>query len=343
MRSLLRKIIRSSFDLARSAIRKNAKLHSLIYDLDNIQQFRNLEIHERMLADYVRLEAYAQGIHSAVRQGDVVVDLGCGTGILSMFAAQRNPQKIYAIDHADIIDLAKRVAQHHKIDCIEFLKINSRSFSLPEKADVIIHEQMGSFLVDENMLENLMDLKARILKPGGRIVPAKFELYLEPVCLKRDHRLPFLWENNISGVDYSFLKEDEAHRHTSCDGKIGGLVHKEPRLENAALDYYLCKPEPVLEFDLNLISSERHIPQSLVVRKRAIRSGFADGISIYFRATFDHGVSFDTALNSPRTNWRAPFLRIPRIAFEREDEIAISFNMPSFHDVPNWSIFLEKC
>ncbi len=134
--------------------------------------------------------------------------------------------KIYAIDHTDIIDLAKRVAQHNKVDCIEFVKVNSRDFSLQGKADVIIHEQMGSFLLDENMVENLMDLKARVLKPGGRIIPAKFELYLEPVCLKRDHRLPFLWENNISGVDYSFLKDDEAYRRADHDGKVGGAVHE---------------------------------------------------------------------------------------------------------------------
>ena len=342
MRSLLQKLVRSSFDLPRTAIHKNKFLHSLFYDADNLHQFRNLEIHERMLADYIRLDAYVRGIHSAVKPGDVVVDLGCGTGILSMFAAQRNPRKVYALDHTDIIDLAKRVAQHNKIDCIDFVKVNSRAFSLEEKADVIIHEQMGSFLLDENMLENLLDLKARVLKPGGRIVPAKFELYLEPVCLKRDHRLPFLWENNISGVDYSFLKDDEAYRRADRDGRIGGAVHKEPRLETAALEYYLCKPEPIFRFDLDLIGSEKQVPNSLVVQRKVTRSGFVDGISIYFRAAFDDDVEFDTALNSPRTNWRPPLLRIPRTALKEGDEIRINFDMPSFHDVPSWSIFMEK-
>lgn len=343
MRSLLHKVVRSSFDLARTAIQKNKMLHSLFYDSGNLQHFRNLEPHEHMLADYIRLDAYVQGIHRAVEPGHTVVDLGCGTGILSMFAAQRNPKKIYAIDHTDIIDLARRVAQHNKVDCIEFVKVNSRDFSLQGKADVIIHEQMGSFLLDENMVENLMDLKARVLKPGGRIIPAKFELYLEPVCLKRDHRLPFLWENNVSGVDYSFLKDDEAYRRADHDGKVGGAVHREPRFENGALEYYLCKPEPALGFDLDLISSESQLPRSGVVQKKVVRSGFVDGINIYFRATFDHDIGFDTALNSPRTNWRAPLLRIPRMALEAGDEIKISFAMPLFHEVPSWSIFLEKC
>jgi protein arginine N-methyltransferase 1 len=85
-----------------------------------------------MLADYTRLDSYAAGIGRAVKPRDVVLDLGCGTGILSMFAAQRNPEKIYAIDHSDIIELAKRVAEHNGV-MHRFCASEQPNFSRPTK------------------------------------------------------------------------------------------------------------------------------------------------------------------------------------------------------------------
>jgi len=333
-----KRLIRSTFDSIKTAIKSNERLHSLLYDLENVNRFENLTIHEVMLADYTRLDPYAAGIRRAVKPGDVVVDLGCGTGILSMFAAQQNPEKVFAIDHGNIIEFAKRLAAHNGVTCIDFVRANSRDFSPDRKVDVIIHEQMGSFLFNENMLENLMDLKKRVLKPTGKIVPARYEFYLEPVCLKKEYRVPFIWENNIHGVDFSALKDDELYKQVDTKFKAGNKVQRESRSSCGALEYYLCKPEPLLKFDLNSMNSVDDIAKSFTSRKRVTHSGGCDGISIYFKTIFDDDITFDTALDSPNTAWWPPFFRIPRREFEANDVIALTLRIDKWHDQRSWSI-----
>ncbi len=338
MTSIPNRLIRSTFATLKTAIKSNKRLHSLLYDVDNANQFESLTRHELLLGDCTRLDAYAAGIRRAVKPQDVVVDLGCGTGILSMFAAQRNPKKIFAIDHSHIVELAKCLADHNGVTCIDFVRANSRDFSPDGKVDVIIHEQMGSFLCNENMLENLMDLKKRILKPTGKIVPAKHELYLEPVCLKKEYRFPFIWENNIHGVDFSALKDDEFYKRMDVNRKAGNKVQKDSRTQCGALEYYLCKPEPMLKIDLNSVDSADDIPKSFTSRKRVVRSGACDGISIYFKTIFDEDISFDTALDSPKTGWWPPFFRIPRQKFETNDVIMLTLRVDNWHDQGSWSI-----
>lgn len=339
--SFLRRITRSTFKLAKSAVNSNKILHSLLYDVANIEQFETIGAHEKMLADSTRMDAYAAGISRAIQPGDVVVDLGCGTGILSMLAAKRNPKRIYAVDHSSIVELAERVAKYNSITCIDFVRTNSRTFFLDKKADVIIHEQMGAFLFDENMLENLMDLKRRVLKPDGIIVPAKFELYLEPVCLKREYRVPLMWENNIHGVDYSPLKDDELYRQLDSKRNIGNKVEMGKRTYYGSLEYYLCKPEPILTLDLNMLHSENDVAKSITCRKTIARRGAADGISIYFKTIFDDHTSFDTALESPKTSWAPPLFRIPRRVFDVDDVITLTLRMGNFCDVGSWTITLD--
>src|SRR5690606_12524273 len=140
--------------------------------------------------DDVRVDTYYAGIQRYVQPGDVVVDLGTGSGILSFFAARRGARRVYAIDHSAFIEVAEAIAKKNEIGNVEFVRVNSREFHAKEEADVIIHEQIGDDLFDENMVENLLDLKRRVLKENGKIVPGRFELFLEPAVLKEDFRTP---------------------------------------------------------------------------------------------------------------------------------------------------------
>src|SRR4051794_11391080 len=70
--------------------------NKLSLDNQNRQMFTKLYEHERMLADHVRLDAYYAAITKYVKQGDTVIDLGTGTGILSFFASRKAPKTIYA-------------------------------------------------------------------------------------------------------------------------------------------------------------------------------------------------------------------------------------------------------
>ena len=86
-------------------------LAPLYRQIANQEHFSGLSIHETMLADTVRINSYAQALAKYVTEKDVVLDLGTGTGILSFLAAQHHPKNLYAVDHGEMIETAKLVAQ----------------------------------------------------------------------------------------------------------------------------------------------------------------------------------------------------------------------------------------
>jgi protein arginine N-methyltransferase 1 len=65
-----------------------------------IDRFANfVGIHEEMLKDEVRTGKYQAAIlhNAALFKDKVVLDVGCGTGILSMFCAQAGARKVIGV------------------------------------------------------------------------------------------------------------------------------------------------------------------------------------------------------------------------------------------------------
>jgi protein arginine N-methyltransferase 1 len=179
-------------------LKDNPRIRKAYYDIWNRKAFGDFFEHDKMLADRVRVEAYYQAITKYVSKGDVVIDLGTGTGILSFFAAAQNPKMVYALEHSRIIEAARLLAESNGIRNVRFENVNSKDFTLGEPADSIIHEQIGEALFDEKMVDNLLDLKRRCLKPGGTILPGRFDLYIEPIQLREECYIPFIWEQTYT-------------------------------------------------------------------------------------------------------------------------------------------------
>lgn len=309
------------------------RLRAWLYDLRNSAEFSTVWEHEKMLADRVRVQAYARGIADHVHESDTVVDLGTGTGVLAFFAAQQRARRIYAIDHSPFIDVARQIAAHNRIDGVTFVQTHSRRFEPDESVDVIVHEQFGDDLYNEHLLDNLLELKRRVLRPGGRILPARFELYLEPVSLKPDHRVPHLSEVELPGIDLRFLAGSHAlHR----------FDHRPSRfLDRAAFSHLLTAPAPISAFDLDELDTPPpavcRIEQHRTVRADGVLSGFV----VYFRVIFDAANSFDTAPWSPPTSWGNRFLPVPERELLAGDRLNYVIDLPRLADATTWTVALE--
>ncbi|MDP6125033.1 MAG: 50S ribosomal protein L11 methyltransferase, partial [Candidatus Latescibacteria bacterium] len=109
-----------------------------------IPKYEALAVHRLMLRDEVRIETFQRAIKDNVSAGDVVIDYGAGTGILSVFAVQAGASRVYAIERTGIIDIARQVAEANQVeDRIIFIPEPAETAELPEKADVLVSEWLG--------------------------------------------------------------------------------------------------------------------------------------------------------------------------------------------------------
>lgn len=168
--------------------------------------FKHWGMHLFMLKDHVRLDAYQKAITRAVRRGDVVVDIGSGTGILAFLAARAGAKKVYAIEKGDVISLGRQIARRNHLDeIVEFIHGDSRSIEIPEKADILLSELIGIFALHENMLSILADAKYRFLKPCGKIIPSKINLFVIPIEDALTFDNTSLQTDELYGLDFSAI------------------------------------------------------------------------------------------------------------------------------------------
>jgi protein arginine N-methyltransferase 1 len=283
---------------------------------------------ERMLADRRRMDFYHAAISRHIRPGDRVIDLGTGTGILAAFASRAGAAKVYAIDHSRILRRARKLAAHNAVENVEFIATHSKDFGLKERVDVILHEQMGDWLFNEAMVANVIDLRDRLLKPGGRILPSRFELYCEPVKLKDERHVPFLWELNVHGYDYSCLDRNRPqepgyyHQH----GSDLGLV-----------ECFLGRPEPALAFDLETLV-EGDMPRELHFSRRISTPGRMDGLAVYFCVRLDGDMELSSSPLDPNRapHWGFLVLRTDREDFREGDVIDITLRAERWQEPDSW-------
>jgi enediyne biosynthesis protein CalE3 len=150
-----------------------------------------------MLADLHRMDAYDRAIRTLVRPGDVVLDLGCGTGILAMLAARRGA-RVHAVESMAVAHLAQQLVAHNRLD-VHVHHADICEMQPVEPVDWIISDFLGCFLVDDHMLP-AVEAAGRWLKPGGRFCPSEVRLVIAPAG---DFALQHvdLWSEPFYGVD----------------------------------------------------------------------------------------------------------------------------------------------
>src|SRR5262245_26248087 len=99
-----------------------------------------------MIADNARMDAYVEALRRAVKPDSIVVDIGAGTGVFALLAGRFGARRVYAIEPADAIQVAREIAAANGYaDRIEFIQKLSTEVTLPERADVIIYDLRGMF------------------------------------------------------------------------------------------------------------------------------------------------------------------------------------------------------
>jgi len=262
--------------------------------------FSRARTHEALIGDRVRMRAYGEAIAAAVRPGDVVLDLGCGSGILSMMAARAGARKVYAVDRASILDDARETARRNGLDGrIEFIASTFDDLVLPERADLVVHELIGSRFWDEGLLSAIAQARGRHLAPRGRLLPFRIDVFVAPTrhLSELEHSLAF-WRKKHHGFDLG------AFGRLALEQGVGeALAPDNIALRDTAS--FLAPAKQVLSLDLRRAS---RLPERVMTSFRLARGGRLTGLCAFLRVHLDRRRSFSTGPDRTGTHWGQVFL-----------------------------------
>ena len=248
------------------------------------------ENYYQMLSDNIRMEAYRKAIFKCVKPGDVVVDLGAGTGLLTIWAIKAGAKKVYAIEKTDAIHLAAEIAKANGcLDKVEFIQKNSLDVTLPQKADVIVSETLGSFGIDENALIFTNDARKRFLKENGIMIPENISLFNAPVeDAKCYHKLDF-WRH-IPDIDFT---------------PAFNLFSSKIMIESVNPHGLLALPVCIGEINFKDDTEPTFVSRVYIQMNKG---GTIHGMAGWFNVTLCDGIEISTAPTAPQTHWKQAFM-----------------------------------
>ena len=156
-----------------------------------------LDYHQSMILDRNRVRAFQDAVDREVRPGDVVLDLGCGIGLLACLAARAGARRVYAIEEGPIAEVALQfIFENGFGDRVEMIRGLSTAVELPEPVDLVVSETIGNMGFDEGIVEWINDAHVRFLRPGGSIIPRKVETLVAAVEVPADYDFVDGWSGD---------------------------------------------------------------------------------------------------------------------------------------------------
>ncbi|MBA2543951.1 MAG: 50S ribosomal protein L11 methyltransferase [Deltaproteobacteria bacterium] len=255
-----------------------------------MSSYAELGIHRYMLRDAQRNEAYRRALKHVVKPGDTVLDVGAGTGILSVFAAAAGARRVYAVERTAIADVAREVIECNGYsECIEVMQSDLEDVTLPERVDVIVSEWMGGFGVDENILAPLVMARDRWLRPGGTMVPGRVTAMMVPAHMPDYDDAMAHWRNPALGIDLSVIAELTAHENIHTQTPPSALVAEPQRMWSH--DPHTCSLEEADQAFTTKLVFEATAPVTM------------SGILTWFVAEMGDGTTLSNAVGGPDTHW----------------------------------------
>ena len=243
----------------------------------------------------MRTTSYQNAIlkNSHLFKDKVVLDVGCGTAILSMFAAKAGARLVIGVDMSDMLDSAREiVAENGLSERIVLLKGKMEEVTLPvAQVDIIISEWMGYFLLYESMLDTVLYARDRYLAPNGLILPDQATLYLSAIedGEYKDQKIHF-WEN-VYGFKMSAIQ---------------ARVMEEPLVDVVEPQALVSSPVAFAQLDLYTVRKEDlafRAPFAL----EALRTDFVHAFVAHFTTTFSKchvPIVLRTGAQDRPTHWK---------------------------------------
>ncbi|QSZ29871.1 hypothetical protein DSL72_004389 [Monilinia vaccinii-corymbosi] len=260
--------------------------------LINLQRHPRRDVEQK---DEVRTRSYMNAIvqNKHLFKDKIVLDVGCGTSILSMFAVKAGAKHVIGVDMSTIIEKAREiVAINGMSDKITLLQGKMEEVELPfPKVDIIISEWMGYFLLYESMLDTVLYARDKYLAPNGLIFPDKATIFMAGIedGEYKDEKIGF-WDN-VYGFDYSPLK---------------ATALTEPLVDTVEIKAVVTDPTAVLTLDL-YTCTKADLAFSSPFKLDVRRDDFIHALIAWFDIDFTachKPIRFSTGPHTKYTHWK---------------------------------------
>ncbi|TRY71552.1 hypothetical protein TCAL_05406 [Tigriopus californicus] len=281
--------------------------------------YAHFGIHEEMLKDEVRTLTYRNSMwhNKHLFKNKIVLDVGCGTGILSMFAAKAGAAHVYGVDMSGIVESAKTIVSTNGLaDKVTIIRGKVEDITLPvEKVDIIISEWMGYCLFYESMLDTVLYARDKWLAPTGLMFPDRATLYVTAIEDRQYKDDKINWWDDVYGFDMSCIKS------VALQEPLVDVVDRNQVVSNSCL---------LKEIDIQTCTKDDipfNSPFNLILK----RNDYVQALVTFFNIEFTKchkRVGFSTAPEAPYTHWKQTvFYLQDYITCKKGDEVFGNFRM----------------
>jgi len=270
--------------------------------------FASIRVHHNMVRDAVRVSAYRHAIAENV-QGKSVVEIGCGSGIFSLFAAQSGARQVIAIEETEIAELAKEMITANGFEkVIRLITGNSRDVELGEPVDVIIHEIIGNDPFAENILSSIADARDRFFAGRkGRFIPSRLDVCCAGIEVDEKNLVTTgreLKEAEEFGGQYGLNFDPFIKRLTTEENNRPTISYSYDR--QAGFPFKILSRECVL-YSIDFLEDWGDIQAPLDHNLAIERGGNLNALAVFFRAYLDERTRLTNSPFAPRTHWEWNF------------------------------------
>jgi len=283
--------------------------------------YAHFGIHEEMLKDEVRTLTYRNSMwhNKHLFKNKIVLDVGCGTGILSMFAAKAGAKQVIGVDMSGIVEQAKKIVEVNGLsDKITIIRGKVEEISLPEgveKVDIIISEWMGYCLFYESMLDTVLYARDKWLAPDGHMFPDRATLYVTAIEDRQYKDDKINWWDDVYGFDMSCI------RKVALSEPLVDVVDRNQVVTNSCL---------LKEIDIQTCTKD-DIPFESPFHLQVKRNDYIQAFVTFFNIEFTKchkRVGFSTAPEAPYTHWKQTVFYLEEyLTCKRGEEVYGVFSM----------------
>jgi len=270
------------------ALRRAAPGNRMVWKLTNLALYNRVPSwHWAMVNDLPRNDAFEAAIAAAVRPGMTVLDIGAGTGLLSMMAARAGADRVYAVEMSPHLAMIARecIAANGYDDRITLIEMHSSRIEIgtdmPRRADLLIHEVLSTTLLDEGVIPTVAHARDHLLTPEAPLLPERIWAVGQLASAPDTRRSQV---QHVNGFDLSALNV---------------LAQSARALSNSKDCPALSDPAILAAFDLREVPAD--LRGSAAATVEATAEGTADAVLQWLGLGFPDGTEHVTT--HPTSSW----------------------------------------